>query len=124
MPASGGRPFGAAAVRVWLQVTNPNAFGFTLSTLDATLLLDERRAATGEFPLGLPLQARQETIVPVDLSIGFGDIPALAGVSSRAAAGGIVMYQLDGTVGVDAGRFGRPMFGPMQLVGGEVRVAR
>ena len=32
-------PAGGAGVTVWLQVTNPNPFGFTLSHLDATLLL-------------------------------------------------------------------------------------
>src|SRR5688572_25733872 len=60
-PMAAGQPFHGATVRVWLQVTNPNSFGFTLSTLRATLLLDDRRAATGDFPLGLPLAARQET---------------------------------------------------------------
>src|SRR5918995_4597572 len=53
-------PVGGAAVRIWLKVTNPNAFGFTLSTVNATLDLQGSRAADGDFPLGLPLAARQE----------------------------------------------------------------
>lgn len=122
-PGSGG-PFGGALVRVWLQVTNPNAFGFTLSTLRTTLQLEDRHAATGDFPLGLPLEARQETVVPVDLSISFADIPALGGVLARAATGAAIGYQLDGTVGIDAGRFGQPTFGPMMLMRGEMRAFR
>jgi hypothetical protein len=122
-PGSGG-VFGGASVRVWLQVTNPNPFGFTLSTLRTTLRLEDRQAATGDFPLGLPLEARQETIVPIDLSISFADIPALGGVLARAATGAPVAYQLDGTVGIDAGRLGQPTFGPMMLVRDEMRVFR
>src|SRR5512145_3434502 len=49
------RPLGGAAVRIWTKVTNPNPFGITLGTLSGTLLLDGTRAATAEFPLGLPL---------------------------------------------------------------------
>ena len=117
-------PAGGAAVRIWLEVTNPNPFGFTLSTLDATLSLDGGRAATGDFPLGLPLTARQESVVPVDLSISFTDLPGLAGALRQMAVGGSVDYQLDGTVGVDAGRLGTPTFGPMRLTSGELRVVR
>jgi hypothetical protein len=64
-------PTGAAGVRIWLEVTNPNAFGFTLSTVNATLALDGSYAATGDFPLGLPLQAGQQSVVPLDLTINF-----------------------------------------------------
>ena len=117
-------PAGGAGVRVWLEVTNPNPFGFTLSTLAATLSLEGSHAATGDFPLGLPLNARQETIVPLDLSISFADLPGLASALRRIAVGGDVEYQLDGTVGVDAGRLGTPTFGPMLLTRGEMRVMR
>src|SRR5512138_3298748 len=61
MPPSLRMPTGGAGVRIWLEVTNPNAFGFTLSTVDATLSLQGSRAASGDFPLGLPLQAKQQT---------------------------------------------------------------
>jgi hypothetical protein len=121
---SGAMPAGGAGVRIWLEVTNPNPFGFTLSTLNATLSLEGGRAATGAFPLGLPLNAQQESVVPLDLSISFTDLPGLAGMLRQVAIGGDVEYQLDGTVGVDAGRFGTPTFGPMLLTRGELRVVR
>ena len=124
MAPSRTMPAGGAAVRIWLEVTNPNPFGFTLSTLDATLSLDGGHAATGDFPLGLPLTARQASVVPIDLSISFADLPGLAGALRQIATDGSVDYELDGSVGVDAGRFGTPTFGPMRLTSGELRVAR
>jgi hypothetical protein len=117
-------PAGGAGVRIWVEVTNPNPFGFTLSTLNATLSLEGSDAAAGDFPLGLPLTALQESVVPLDLSISFADLPGLAGALRQIAAGDNVEYQLDGTVGVDAGRFGTPTFGPMLLTRGELRVLR
>ena len=117
-------PVGGAAVRIWMKVTNPNAFGFTLSTVNATLALDGARAADGDFPLGLPLAAREESVVPLDLSISFSDLPGLAGALRALAVGGRVGYELNGTVGVDAGRLGTPTFGPMLLTRGEMRVVR
>jgi len=119
LPPSRSEPLGGAGVRVWMTVKNPNAFGLTLSTLQTTLLLEDRRAATGDFPFGLPLGAGQTSEIPIDLSISFRDIPGLSGVIRRAAAGEAVGYQLEGTVGVDAGRLGQPTFGPMRLVSGE-----
>ncbi len=117
-------PVGGAGVRVWLKVTNPNAFGFTLSTLNAALSLEGNRAADADFPLGLPLSARQESVIPLDLSISFADIPGLAGALRRLAVGGSVSYELNGTVGVEAGRLGTPSFGPMLMTRGEMRVVR
>jgi hypothetical protein len=113
-------PLGGAGITLWIRVTNPNPFGFTLSTLDATLLLEDQRAAAGSFPLGLPLGALQDSVVPIDLSVSFADLPALAGVLRQATARQPVAYQLDGTIGVDAGRLGQPTFGPMLLVRGEI----
>jgi hypothetical protein len=117
-------PTGGAGVRVWLEVTNPNAFGFTLSTVNATLALQGTRAATGDFPLGLPLRAGQSSVVPLDLSINFADVPNLASSMRKLATGAGIDYQLDGTVGVEAGRLGTPTFGPMRLTSGELRVIR
>ena len=119
-------PAGGAGVTLWMRVTNPNPFGFTLSTIDTTLMLEGSRAAAGNFPLGLPLTAGQTTTVPIDLSISFADVPGLANALRQAATGAAMAYQLDGTVGVDAGRFGQPTFGPMMLASGEigVRIAR
>ena len=117
-------PVGGAGVRLWLKVTNPNAFGFTLSTINAALSLEGSRAADADFPLGLPLSARQESVIPLDLSISFADLPGLASALRRLAVGGSVPYELEGTVGVDAGRLGTPTFGPMLLTRGEMRVVR
>ena len=117
-------PTGGAGVRVWLEVTNPNTFGFTLSTVNATLALQGTRAATGDFPLGLPLRAGQSSVVPLDLSINFADMPNLASSVRKLATGGAIDYQLDGTVGVEAGRLGTPTFGPMRLTDGELHVIR
>ena len=117
-------PLGGAGVRIWLKVTNPNAFGFTLSTVNAALLLEGGRAADADFPLGLPLSARQESVIPLDLAISFSDLPGLAGSLRKLAIGGSVPYELEGTVGVDAGRLGTPTFGPMLLTRGEMRVVR
>lgn len=121
---SGDFPAGGAGIRLWIEVSNPNPFGFTVSTLDTTLSLEGSRAAAGDFPLGLPLTAGQESVVPLDLSVSFADLPGLAGALRQIAVGGRVDYELDGTVGVDAGRLGRPTFGPMQLASGELRVIR
>ena len=117
-------PVGGAGVRIWLKVSNPNPFGFTLSTLDASLSLEGSRAAAADFPLGLPLSARQESVIPLDLSFSFADLPGLAGALRRLAVGGSVPYELNGTIGVDAGRLGTPTFGPMLLTRGEMRVVR
>jgi hypothetical protein len=117
-------PVGGAGVRIWLKVTNPNAFGFTLSTLDAALSLEGSRAAHADFPLGLPLSARQESVIPVDLAFSFADLPGLAASLRQLAVGRSVQYELNGTVGVDAGRLGTPTFGPMLLTRGEMRVVR
>jgi hypothetical protein len=114
-------PAGGAGVTLWIRVTNPNPFGFTLSTLDTTLLLEGQHAATGNFPLGLPLGAGRESVIPIDLTISFTDLPNLANVMRRAASNEPLGYQLDGTVGVEAGRFGQPTFGPMLLVRGEIQ---
>jgi LEA14-like dessication related protein len=110
-----------AGVRLWTRVSNPNPFGVTLGTLKGTLYLDEARAADADFPLGLPLGARGEDVIPIDISISFSDLPGLSGVARRLLARQSVGYRLDGTIGVEAGRFGQPVFGPMTLLRGETR---
>jgi hypothetical protein len=118
------RPFGGATVRLWTEVTNPNPFGFTLGTLDGTLFLEGSRAASAAFPLGLPLDAHQSSVIPIELSISFSDLPGLAEVVRRAARHEAVDYRLDGTIGVDAGRLGQPVFGPMTLMRGDLAERR
>jgi hypothetical protein len=116
-------PAGGAAVTLWMRVTNPNPFGVTLSTLNATLTLEGSRAAASDFPFGLPLTAGEAAVVPIDLSISFADVPGLADALRQAATGRPVAYQLDGTVGIDAGRLGQPTFGPMMLASGDIGVS-
>ena len=120
LPIQAGRPAGGATVRIWTTVTNPNPFGFTLSTVDATLFLEDTQAAETSFPLGLPLQARGTETIPLDISISFADIPRLAGALRQAARGQAVNYRLEGIMGIDAGRLGQPTFGPMTLLRGDV----
>lgn len=117
-------PIGGAAVRLWTHVTNPNAFGLTLGTLKGTLYLQGTRAADADFPLGLPLRAGEDTVVPIDLSISFSDLPGLADVIRRAIDRQPLPYRFDGTIGVDAGRLGTPVFGPMTLLTGDIQPVR
>lgn len=118
VPPSLANPLGGASVRLWTKVSNPNAFGFTLASLRGTLLLDDTRAATSDFPLGLPLAAGGEAVIPIDLSIDFSEIPQLVGVVRSAIAHQPIAYKFDGTIGVDAGRLGTPLFGPLTIVSG------
>ena len=117
------RPLGGAGVRLWATVTNPNRFGFTLSTLRGSLFLQDGRAAEVDLPLGLPLSAGGTDTFPIDLTLSFSDLPGLADAIRRAVGGQPLDYRLDGTVGVDAGRYGRPEFGPMTLLRGTARTA-
>ena len=84
LSGSGGGLPGGASVRLWTSVTNPNNFGFTLGTVRGTLHLEGARAATVDFPLGLPLQANETAEVPIDITIDFRDLPALGQTISRA----------------------------------------
>lgn len=113
-------PTGGLGIRLWATVSNPNPFGFTLGTLQGTLFLEGAQGATADFPLGLPLQAGQESEVPLDLSISFSDLPGLARVAQGAARSEPIEYRFEGTIGVDAGRLGQPVFGPMTLLSGEL----
>ena len=114
------QPLGGAALRLWTRVHNPNPVGLTLSTLRAEVSLDGTRAATGDFPLGLPLPAQGESDIPLDLSIDFADLPGLADVLRRTASNQGVAYQLDGSFSIEAGVLGRPSFGPMRLFEGRL----
>ena len=117
-------PLGGAAVRIHARVFNPNPFGLRLSTLVGDLFLDGNRAAAVDFPLGLQLVANDEADIPIDLAIGFDDVPRLAQVIGRALSGDQLQYRLDGRIGVDAGPLGRPTFGPMTVLEGDMRVRR
>jgi hypothetical protein len=118
------RPLGGASVRLYALVENPNAVGLTLSTVSGRLFLEDTEAADVDLPLGLPLVAGQEQSVPLDLSIRFDNVPRLGDALARAALGSDVAYRLEGTLGVEAGPFGQPRFGPLTLLQGDVRVRR
>lgn len=115
-------PYGGARIRLYARVENPNGFGLTLASLAGSLFLQQTEAATVDLPMGLPLLAGQDTVVPIDVTIGFDDVPNLADVVRDAVGGGSLDYRLDGTVGVDAGALGTPTFGPMTLMEGDVSV--
>lgn len=119
-----GHPQGGAAIRLYARVRNPNPIGITLSRVAGGLALEGQNAAQVNFPLGVPLQGGAETIVPLDISVNFNDLPGLANVLLRAATGQSIRYALRGTVGVDAGVLGQPTFGPMNLLDGSMRVFR
>lgn len=124
LPPGPGRPAGGAAVRLYARVSNPNAIGLTLRAVQGGLLLEGKQAAQVDFPLGIPLAAGGETVIPMDIGISFSDLPGLADVASRAITGRPVAYRLNGTVGVDAGVLGTPTFGPMTLLEGDLEVRR
>lgn len=121
---SAERPAGGAAVRLWARVENPNPLGLTLAAVAGGLSLDGRRAARVDFPLGLPLAAGQDTVVPLDVTLDARDLPGLAEVAAGALLGRSVPYRLDGTMSLDAGLLGRPEFGPLTLLEGSLRVQR
>jgi hypothetical protein len=110
-----------ASVRIWTRVSNPNSFGLTLGTLQGTLHLEGSRAATVDFPFGLPLQALGEETVPIDISIDFRDVPSLGPVITRAIARQPIGFEIEGTIGVSAGRLGPQTLGPMTWLRGELR---
>jgi hypothetical protein len=116
------RPLGGAALRLWARVENPNPLGLTLRDIEGDLHVEDAEAVAVEFPLGLPLAAHQDTVVPLDVSIGFGDVPRLASVAQAAIAGEALDYRVDGTFGVDAGAPGTVRFGPLTLLRGDLRI--
>ena len=118
-PGQGGR-LGGASIRIWTHITNPNPFGIRLSTLDGDLYLEGARAANASFPLGLTLNARGESVVPLDLRLDFSEVSALSGALRRALAGESIPFRLDGTVTIDAGPLGQPSFGPNTWLRGEL----
>lgn len=121
---SAQRPLGGASIRLWARVENPNAFGLTLSSLAGNLFLEGTRAGEVTLPLGLPLTASEDTVIPLDIAISFADLPGLADAARRILTEQRVGYRLEGTFAVDAGPLGAPTFGPSTLLRGEVDVLR
>jgi hypothetical protein len=75
-----------------------------------------------DLPLGLPLLATRDTIIPLDLRFGIPSLGSLGALGQALLARRPVRYRLDGTLGVDAGRLGQPTFGPRTWLQGEVDV--
>ena len=96
----------------------------SLTHLTGNLFLENSQAGTVDLPLGLALQANGETTFPVDVSISFSQIPALAGTLGRALGGSAVPYRLDGRFSVAAGALGNFDFGPQTLLTGNATVFR
>ena len=115
------RGVNGASVRIWTRVSNPNAFGITLGTLQGTLHLEGSRAATVDFPFGLPLQPQSEETVPIDISVDFRDVPGLGQAIARAVSRQPIAFELEGTIGISAGRLGMQTLGPMTWLRGELR---
>jgi hypothetical protein len=118
------RPLGGATIRIYTLVENPNPIGITLASVAGTLQLQGFDAADANFPLGLPMQAGGSTVVPLDLTVSFANLPGLAEVLTRSVTNGEIAYSLRGTASVDAGVLGQPSFGPMTLVQGTVQARR
>jgi len=115
-----GRP--QASLRIWARVTNPNSFGFTLSRLTGELFLEDNEMAEVDLPLGLPLLAARDTVIPLDLRFGLPALDALGSLGEALVRRSSVRYRLDGVLGVDAGSLGEPTFGPRTWLRGEVDV--
>jgi hypothetical protein len=115
-------PRGSATVRVWTQVSNPNSFGLTLTTLDGTLAFEGEDLVEVELPIGLPLVALADTVIPLDLTFGFESFSALGNVAMTLFTRDQLSYELKGTLGVNAGPLGEPTFGPRTWLRGEVDV--
>ena len=47
--------------------------------------------------------------------------PGLGQAMTRALAREPIEYELEGTIGVSAGAFGEPVFGPMTILRGDIR---
>ena len=119
-----GHPLGGIGLRLYTRVQNPNPFGLTLTRLAGNLFLDGQRTANVDLPLGLPMRASQDTVLPIDVSVSFSDIPGIVNTIQQALSRNTVAYRLDGTFGVDAGPLGAPTFGPQTLFGGNMQVVR
>jgi len=121
-PASvlSGRPL--ATFRVWARVTNPNNVRLTLSTFRGDLLLEGREMAELDLPLGLPLPAARDTVIPLDISFGLPSLSTLGRLGEALLTRSAVAYRLEGTLGVDAGALGQPTFGPRTWLQGRVEV--
>lgn len=114
------QPTGAASLRVWTRVQNPNPVGLTVTEITGRLYV-EGVPIDVTFPLGLPLEARADSVIPLDVRVTLGDVPRLAEVAGKAVLSGESLgYRIEGTIAVDAGALGTPRFGPSTILSGEL----
>ena len=115
-------PRGSATARIWAEVASPNSFGLTLTTLDGTLALEGEDLVDVELPLGLPLEAASDTVIPLDLTFGFDGFSALGSVATSLFTRDELRYELRETLAVDADPLGEPSFGLRTWLRGRVEV--
>jgi len=75
-----------------------------------------------DLPLGLPLAAARDTVIPIEMGFGLPSLDQLGALGEALLRRSAVSYRLDGTVGVDAGTLGEPTFGPRTWLRGELDV--
>ena len=102
------------------------ALAFTARAASAQLacsfVVDADGGVGVDFPLGVPLVANGDTIVPLDVTLGFDALPLLGRTLIAAALEGTLPYRLDATIGVDAGMLGAPVFGSLTLLSGSLTI--
>jgi hypothetical protein len=54
--------------------------------------------------------------------VSFANLPGLADSIRRAINRQPLAYRLEGTIGVDAGQLGQPVFGPLTILRGDIRL--
>ena len=59
--------------------------------------------------------------MPIDISVGFRDLQWLGQAITRALARQPIDFELEGTIGVNAGGFGERTLGPLTFLRGELR---
>ena len=75
-----------------------------------------------DLPLGLPLPAARDTVIPLDIRFGLPALSSLGALGEALLSRSAVSYRLDGTVAVDAGALGEPTFGPRTWLTGDLVV--
>jgi hypothetical protein len=75
-----------------------------------------------DLPLGLPLLAARDTVIPLDVSFGLPSLSSLGALGEALLRRSAIGYRLDGTLGIDAGALGQPTFGPRTWMQGQLDV--
>ncbi|HOS77176.1 MAG TPA: LEA type 2 family protein [Syntrophales bacterium] len=81
-------------LRLGIEVHNPNRFDLTLTALDYTLSLDDRKIGEGRLEQALRIPAASTTSIRAPLSVRFGD---LGGGVRALLTGGEIPYRIEGS---------------------------